>query len=138
MTEVTPMMTVRQAYPDWVEGYGPWDYRPLLKSLGEVVIQVDDDDYQGDSRVLIRRPEGWGVLVFGWGSCSGCDALQACYTWLHLEQLQQKLLAETHWEADLPTLQAWVATHDWAGDYHGRTEATQRFVQEVAEVEGPA
>ena len=35
--------------------YEPWgwsDYQPMLDAFGKVAIQVDDSDYQGDSRLL--------------------------------------------------------------------------------------
>ena len=67
---------VKELYKD--ESWGWYDYQPMLNAFGKVAIQVDDDAYQGDSRLLYDENGKIGVLIFGWGSCSGCDALQAC------------------------------------------------------------
>ena len=71
------MEDIRSIYPGLEEPfYGPGDYSPILLSFdAEIVLAADDQDYQGDSYVLYRRGDSFGVLIFGWGSCSGCDAL---------------------------------------------------------------
>lgn len=56
----------------------PNDYNPIIRSFGHVIVQVDEKAYQGDTYVLLGKDDRYGFLVFGWGSCSGCDALQAC------------------------------------------------------------
>lgn len=94
------MKPISDVYPDAGEyGYfGVYDYGPLIESIGhEVLVKVDDDDYQGDSNVLFRRADGaFGYLNFGWGSCSGCDALQACDSYEDLESLRNSLVAGIH------------------------------------------
>ena len=56
-----------------------YDYQPIVDAFGKVIIQKDDDDYQGDSYIVYKFEDNrYGVLIFGWGSCSGCDALHAC------------------------------------------------------------
>src|SRR5690606_31726593 len=77
----------------------PSDYDPLIKSMpGEIVVQVDQQGYQGDTWVLLRDGERWGYLEFGWGSCSGCDALQASGSWEDVAKLRNELEADIHWE----------------------------------------
>ena len=57
-------------------------YRDLIASMGvENLLQVDDNDYQGDSRILVRDYHRYGLLLFGWGSCSGCDAPRMYSSW---------------------------------------------------------
>lgn len=60
---------------------GPSSYQPIMDSFGNIILQVDDNDYQGDSRLLYREDDRIGFLQFGWGSCSGCDSLQACHSY---------------------------------------------------------
>jgi len=61
-----------------------YSYEDLLESYGhKILIKVDQDDYQGDSMVLfynekIDTNQKYGFMVYGWGSCSGCDALEGC------------------------------------------------------------
>lgn len=61
------MQTAREMYPgreqecDWTNSgkyfEAPGDYGPILASIGEILLQVDDEDYQGDSRVIYRDGE---------------------------------------------------------------------------------
>lgn len=89
---------------------GVSDYKPLLRSFGhEVEVQVDEADYQGSTLVLfVSRGEAYGVLCFGWGSCSGCDALQGCTSWAELEELRRRLMREIHWSENKQALAKWL------------------------------
>lgn len=105
---------VKQLYPDMEAEpfYGPGDYQPLIDSFGEVLLQVDDKDYQGDTRVILKRGDEYGLLIFGWGSCSGCDALQACDTYQDIENLRARLESVIKWMTAKDLL-AYIETHDW-------------------------
>lgn len=57
-------------------------YSDLIESAGlTVVSEKDFGDYQGDLvfHLVQNTPEGaaHGILIQGYGSCSGCDALEA-------------------------------------------------------------
>jgi len=121
---------IREVYPKEIEPfYGPSDYRPLLESLGhEILLQVDDQDYQGDSRLLFRHGDRIGYLHFGWGSCSGCDALQACETYAQIEALRTELDGAINWWPSAGEALAWFESHDWEGDHTYHYEEQQRFV----------
>ena len=59
-----------------------YSYQPIIDHFadehGEVLVQIEEDDYQGDTWVVYHHPgAGPRFLTFGWGSCSGCDRLQA-------------------------------------------------------------
>lgn len=126
-----PLSIVKTAYPD-IE-YGVADYNPLIESLGEIILQVDDHDYQGDSRVIFKRGGEYGLLIFGWGSCSGCDALQACSTYQDIEELRSRLASDIRWESPVNLL-VYFQTHDWEGDYSYQQEEMRRFVKEAADL----
>lgn len=90
------MKTARELYPDalincdWTDPYLEtiYDYQPILDSFGKILVQVDDSGYDGDSRVFYQfEDRTFGVLQFGWGSCSGCDALQACHSYEEVDEL---------------------------------------------------
>jgi hypothetical protein len=124
---------VKQLYPDQEDDpfYGPGDYQPLIGSFGEILLQVDDKDYQGDTRVILKRGDEYGLLIFGWGSCSGCDALQACETYQDIEDLRARLESDIKW---LPAkeLLAYLETHDWEGDYSWNDDGeTKQFVEQA-------
>ena len=66
------------------EYFGTWgldiDYKDIVDRIGPVLTELSNDYYSGDTFVIYG--ESWdgevAYLNFGWGSCSGCDALQAC------------------------------------------------------------
>jgi hypothetical protein len=62
------------------EGWTWYEYGELLDSFElEQVIEECCGYYQGDYVCLFRDGNRYGFLVFGYGSCSGCDALEgAC------------------------------------------------------------
>lgn len=131
-------MNAKQIYPDCIRDelpfIPPYDYSPILDELGKNILQVDDDDYQGDSRVLLRQstPPAWdpplyGILIFGWGSCSGCDALQACNSYEDLDALIDQMRAKVIWGTKPQTI-AFLKGHDWEGDYTNTDGNTARFV----------
>lgn len=136
------MFSCAELYPGEVEAletegyFGVGDYQPLLNAFGTILLQVDDTDYQGDSRVLYEKDDLYGVLIFGWGSCSGCDALQACGTPQEVEELAITLYQSIQW-LPLKEQLAYMKNHDWAGDFSWHAEETQQFVaQALALLEG--
>jgi hypothetical protein len=64
-------------------GYGSLGYGDLLTAVGLTVVSTDDFGYyQGDYLFHVTDVEGrHGLLIQGYGSCSGCDALEAAQPW---------------------------------------------------------
>lgn len=114
------------------EGWA-WDYNPLIESFGEILLQVDDNDYHGDSRALLFKDGSYGILIFGWGSCSGCDSLQACSTHEEIAELRDGLESSTKWGSLNETLE-YLLNHDWEGDYSWGQPETREFVEKAIEV----
>jgi hypothetical protein len=131
---------ISEMYPDEAKEeqergsfYGPGDYQPLLESFGyEIALKVDDDDYQGDSRVLFRNPDDgqYGYLTFGWGSCSGCDALQAYSSLAAIENLRDELHGSIKW-GSAQELYDHFTIHDWKGDYCWHEANQMAFVNDA-------
>ena len=130
------MKTAAELYPSYAKEeaeqgsfYGPGDYQPILDELGNIVLQVDDDDYQGDSRVLYKNKDGqYGLLIFGWGSCSGCDALQVCDKLADIQSLMDELTDKVKWFPSAEECLSYFNEHDWEGDYGWSQEKTKEFV----------
>ena len=112
-----------------------WDYQPILKLFGEIILQVDDNDYHGDSRVIYKfrgdeeNEYKYGYLQFGWGSCSGCDALKACRTVHEVEDLIDMLDRQTIRFSNAQEALEYFENHDWEGDYSYHTEKQKEFVK---------
>ena len=128
-------MNVRDVFLDWAEGcYGPGDYEPIMRALGMILVEESSADYQGDTLALIKSPEGkYGVLQFGWGSCSGCDALQACSSWEDLQELCDEMEQSVRWHDSLREVQVAVSAKDWEGTY--APELNKAFIDKVLAVE---
>mgnify|MGYP001426069268 CR=1 FL=1 len=106
----------------------PCDYDPLLNHLGEILLKEDEKDYSGDSYVLYRDNPRYGYLCFGWGSCSGCDALQACESYEDIDQLIESLRMQIKWFDSPSELLAFFDTHDWRGDFISSEETRDKFL----------
>ena len=133
------MKTIKECYPDAFDAhdgsfssYGVGDYRPLLESLGhEILLQVDDNDYQGDSRLILKDGDRYGLLVFGWGSCSGCDSLQACATVEEIEELRDGLVSNIIWHDSKDSMLDFIRSRDWEAQYSWHAEETRDFVKQA-------
>lgn len=124
------MIDAKKLYPVFDE-WGDSDYTPIIEALGNVAIRVDDDDYQGDTRVLYNNDGKIGYLLFGWGSCSGCDALQGCETIDEVQELCNELESSIRWFDTAEDAIKWFNEHDWKGDWSWYTNEGKHFVHEV-------
>ena len=113
--------------PAWVTSDYGTSYEDLVKSWGhEIVDQEEFGSYQGDLIYILRDGDRHGLLVIGYGSCSGCDELEARQPWddegdwSGVIALADELRQDVHWEADKGALMAWVGAHPeshwWAYD----------------------
>jgi hypothetical protein len=132
------MRTAKEIYPSYWEEeqkdgsfYGPGNYQPIINELGNVLVQVDDNDYQGDSRILYEKDGKYGFLIFGWGSCSGCDSLQACENIWEIQALMENLGNSIRWYDTIDELKQYFKDKDWDLEYSWHAEETKEFVDKV-------
>jgi hypothetical protein len=103
---------------------GPWfnlpDYHELVASLGvDVLFTAAEGDYEGDWAFVLADQSGRiGWLVFGYGSCSGCDALQACEDVKAVASLRDSLERSIDWFDSPAEFAAWAESYDWDGQHH--------------------
>ena len=110
-----------------------YDYQPMIDAFGKVAIQVEDHDYLGDTRVLYDNDGRIGHLIFGWGSCSGCDALQGCNTVEDVQELCNDLENSIRWFDTKEEAIEWFENHDWEGDWTYRDDNTKDYIRKVLE-----
>jgi hypothetical protein len=131
------MRDIREVYPPESDGEFPSypsNYGALVESIGhEVLVRVDDEDYSGDSRYLLADGARRGYLEFGWGSCSGCDALQACDSYDAVEKLRTSLVESIRWFDDARAALIWFSVHDWEGDYASHSDKQAEFIRQATE-----
>lgn len=111
-----------------------FDYDPILNSFGKILVKVEDHDYHGDSRILYEKNGKYGFLVFGWGSCSGCDALQACQTFKDLDELITDLEGKIKWFDTLEEVQKYVQHQDREIEYYSHEDNWRIFQKRVSEL----
>ena len=132
------MIDVKKKFPD-TEEKGRWlsnlpDYEDIVKCFGEPIIYIEEDTYQGDTWAIVKRVSKcariYGYIQFGWGSCSGCDALQACSTIEELQDLVNELENSINWMSKKEFVK-WATHHDFPGDYAWRDKYFKKFVSQV-------
>lgn len=106
------------------------NYQPMLEEFGKILIQVDDDDYQGSSYLLYEIGSGYGYLCFGWGSCSGCDELQACRSMEEVQELMDKLYKEIKRFENIKDLKQFF-NKEWELCHEGHEESFPSFLHQV-------
>jgi len=107
------------------------DYLRLVESMNfDIAICIEDETYSGDSRYLLKHGDFYGILIFGWGSCSGCDSLQSCDTIAEVEELRKHLFDSITWGSAIEIL-SYVRDHDWQGDYSSGSGEMKQFVNNV-------
>lgn len=121
---------VRTLYED-DGGWGWYNYTPMIEAFGKVAIRVDDKDWQGDTRILYDNDGEIGYLIFGWGSCSGCDALQACEDFEDLQRLCDQLQEMIDWFESRDAALTHFREHDWRGDFSWHSDETREFVDKA-------
>lgn len=111
--------------------YGWYDYNPILEQFGNIIIKVDDDGYQGDSRVFYEKDGKYGFLIFGFGSCSGCDALQACENIDEVQNLMDSMQNSIKWFESLDDIKTYFKEKDWSLEWSYNSDNTKDFIYKV-------
>lgn len=111
-----------------------WSYDELVDSMEvKVLLMEEDQDYQGESYYLLKKGREYGILIFGWGSCSGCDALEACYgNREEATKLRDDLWSSISWKSK-PDMRKYVNEKDWSLDYYYYERAGRKFGERVVE-----
>lgn len=132
----TQPTTATALYPDRFKSHfdAPCDYTPIINDLGTVLVRHDDDDYQGDTRLALKLgPKLYGFVVIGWGSCSGCDALQASDTPAAVDELIADIRRDVKTFPTLKALKRYVADDGGRKGAHSwHVEGWRAFADKVA------
>lgn len=113
---------------------GVYEYQPMIDEFGKIILQESDDAYQGSTWVLYQDNDRIGFLRFGWGSCSGCDALQACESFDEIQTLMDELWQSIMWFDSSKDALKFFKEHDWEGDWDNSIESSNIFVKKAIEL----
>ena len=130
------MRNVKELWPSikagtWGLEGGP-TYLGIMAKIGNVLLETSDDDYQGDTYALIEKNSRYGYLCFGWGSCSGCDALAGCITLMDLQDLCDRLENNVQWFDSKGELRAWLEARDWEATFEWHSGAQEFLPKALA------
>lgn len=120
---VEDAMNVREQFPhaftETPERYGQLPtYDELVRAFGyEVLVNEESGIHSGDSWYFLKDGNRYGFLEFGWGSCSGCDALEACYSFSALQSLADSLEGSIVWRESKHEMRQWMEAHDFSADF---------------------
>lgn len=127
---------VKELFPECVEKDSRWfrtpGYHEIVSNFGTVVVSGDSGSYQGDSYYILTDGERYGYLTFGWGSCSGCDALQSCESYPDLQRLFDSLESGVFWIDTLDEFKKWFLLKDWETEYSYSEEGFKEFLMKAS------
>lgn len=115
-------------------------YRDLIDTMGfDVLAEKDFGSYQGDTVVSLRDGERVGILVFGYGSCSGCDEIEGIMSYGKLDNdklrdltaLRDKMAGNIMW-SEKGGLRALVDSRDAANNYWLYNDGEAEYVRAEA------
>lgn len=111
--------------------YYAGEYDDLVAEAGDVLVSATIGDYQGDFLYVFKSHMGYGFLVVGYGSCSGCDMLQACETLDEVEQLRVDLFDSIKWFDTVNELTDYVLNKERELNWYGYEEGWEEFKESV-------
>lgn len=133
-------MNVRELFPstdpDWPGRVPYLSYDSIIEHLGTVVVSTEEDAYQGSSYYVLKdeRDGRYGYLTFGWGSCSGCDALEGCSSYDELQELVDGLESSIRWFPTKNALKAWAKDFDWGGEWCSNESACKEIREKIEDL----
>lgn len=112
-------------------------YTDLITSTGyEIAVYEAVGDYTGDSLVAVRDGSRYGHLTYGWGSCGGCDALEACGgNRGELEELRDHLLSQVTWFDSLQELKDYLSCYDWGASSYLKWHDARPYIMAVLKLD---
>ena len=110
-------------YPNWFNPnentLGYIRHEDIVRSFNfDILIDSHDGSFSGDSWYLLGNGSSYGYLVFGWGSCSRCDALLGCKDADDLAELYNQLLNKIVWKNSKADMYNYFKTKDWELEFY--------------------
>jgi hypothetical protein len=92
-------------------------------------------DYQGDWVAIVNDEDSWkdnaGFLVYGYGSCSGCDEWQAAETALERVDIVRSMVERVKWFDSLTDLKEFINGDHPELEWYGHDEEWVGFKAKV-------
>ena len=75
----------------------PMSYDGIVETQGEIIKDWTLGHYQGDYVYLLKNGDKYAFTVIGYGSCSGCDALEGCGNDEEFNELKDAIVSGIVW-----------------------------------------
>ena len=75
----------------------PMSYYEIVATQGEILKDWIIGDWQGDYVYLLKNGDKYAFTVIGYGSCSGCDALEGCENDEEFNRLKESIINGIVW-----------------------------------------
>lgn len=137
------MIDVQKQWPNCQMSGGAYNYlqgKPsnydIVEAFGEVLVDVSAGDYQGDILFLLKGTgTKYGIVCVGYGSCSGCDALEGANSIKDLQDWVDTIEHSIKWFPNTTEVLKYLREHDWQGDYTYHWEEMRVFPERaIAEI----
>lgn len=118
--ELTKRVELEVKTEQWFDDEEPqfcaweYDYADLLNTIHPDLrwtVCALEFNYQGDYFYFGELGDKYYYVVVGYGSCSGCDALQACDSYEELLQLRERIAQNIREFNSLEDFQQWFEEH---------------------------
>ena len=109
-----------------------YDYDKIIEALGDIVARGDTNDCQGDTVAIVKRDGKFGFVAFTWGSCSGCDALQACDSYEEVGELIESIDKSIVWKDTIEEMKAYVNSDEREMSHYVHLEFWPDLKQQVS------
>jgi hypothetical protein len=112
-----------------------YGYEDLIERDGiNIVLYETVGSSEGDYLVLVKKGRKYGFVSIGYGSCSGCDAYEACYSDADFTELANDIIGEIRWFVSLKEAKSWITNeYDQKLQWYGNESGYSTFAREVAE-----
>ena len=105
------------------ESHYYYSYSDLVDSMEVATLHSQSfGSYQGDTLAIVHEGNRFGLLEYGWGSCSGCDALESCDgNVAELTEMRDRMYNGIQWYDTATELGDYLQNHDWQGSFWSST-----------------
>lgn len=102
----------------------------LIGSAGcDVIASTYIGSWSGDVLMVLKNGTGFGLLIVGYGSCSGCDALKSCNTFEELFDFREKLFKSIMWKEYSEFIE-YLKNKDWETEFYCSDKKNLKIVKE--------
>jgi hypothetical protein len=110
----------------------PMSYDEMVETQGDIIKDWTLGYYQGDYVYLLKNGDKYAFTVIGYGSCSGCDNLQACENDEEFNELKDDVISSIVWGTKQDVLD--YVTNQEANRWYFHEEDWAEIRKEIMEI----